>query len=223
MRSAISPTTATSGGRPPWQTVYDYHARWACDGTVNRIHKTLREQVRTVEGRAVTASAAIIDSQSVRAAETVAQASRGYGAGKHVNGREPHIAVDTIGLLLVVAVSAASVQDRHASHALIWALRTRYQRISHVWADGGYNGTLVGFALMVTDHLIPDAGLQAAGQALTLRGREQPESATPEGTFTADGCPRPGGASKRAQPRQTATKSETSRRTLWCRSPLRPR
>src|SRR5205814_4578044 len=86
---------------PPWQTVHDYHTRWAADGTLNRIHNALRDQVRAVEGRNAQPSAAIIDSQSVRAAETVARASRGYDAGKKVNGRKRHIAVDTIGLLLV--------------------------------------------------------------------------------------------------------------------------
>ena len=106
---------------PPWQTVYDYHARWTADGTVNHLHNTLREQIRAAADREPDPTAAIIDSQSVRAAETVARASRGYDAGKKVNGRKRHIAVDTIGLLLVVAVSAASVQDRHAGRALIWA------------------------------------------------------------------------------------------------------
>ncbi len=137
---------ALPGNFPPWKTVYGYHVRWTADGTVNQVHNTLREQVRTAEGRAPTPTAAIIDSQSVRAAETVARTSRGYDAGKHVNGRKRHIAVDTIGLLLAVAVSAASVQDRHAGHALIHALRTCYQRIRHVWADGGYSGTLVAWA-----------------------------------------------------------------------------
>ncbi|WP_211277836.1 IS5 family transposase [Couchioplanes caeruleus] len=104
---------------PPWQTVYDSHARWTADGTVNHLHKYLREQVRVAAGRDRAPSAAIIDSQSVRAAETVALSSRGYDAGKKVNGRKRHIAVDTTGLLLVVAVSAASVQDRQAGRALI--------------------------------------------------------------------------------------------------------
>ena len=131
---------------PPWQTVYDYHRRWAADGTVNRIHNALREQVRTAEGRDREPSAAIVDSQSVRAAETVARSSRGYDAGKHVNGRKRHIAVDTIGLLLVVAVTAASTQDRVAGRALIWALRGCYQRIRYVWADSAYTGTLLTFA-----------------------------------------------------------------------------
>ncbi len=116
------------------------------DGTVSRIHNALREQVRTAEGRQAQPSAAIIDSQSVRAAETVARCSRGYDAGKNVNGRKRHIAVDTIGLLLVVAVTAASMQDRVAARAVIWALRGCYQRISWVWADSAYTGTLLGFA-----------------------------------------------------------------------------
>ncbi|HEU5110453.1 MAG TPA: transposase [Micromonosporaceae bacterium] len=58
---------------PPWKTVHDYHTRWTADGAVNRIHNALREQVRTAEGRHAGPTAAIIDSQSVRAAETVAR------------------------------------------------------------------------------------------------------------------------------------------------------
>ncbi|MFD5327971.1 transposase [Streptomyces sp. NPDC127092] len=57
-------------------------------------------------------TAAIIDSQSVRAAETVGAGSRGYDTGKKEVGRERHVIVDTIGLLLVVMVTSASVQDR---------------------------------------------------------------------------------------------------------------
>ena len=65
------------------------------DGTVNNLHNTLRGQVRQAAGRDPQPTAAIIDSQSVRAAETVARSSRGYDAGKKVNGRKRHIAVNT--------------------------------------------------------------------------------------------------------------------------------
>ena len=68
-------------------------------------------------------TAAIIDSQSVKAAEEVARAGRGYDAGKKINGRKRHIAVDTIGLLLTVLVTAASVQDRDAAKPLLWNLQ----------------------------------------------------------------------------------------------------
>jgi putative transposase len=54
--------------------------------------------------------------------------------------------VDTSGWLLVVLVTAASVQDRDAARALLWALRTCFPTIALVWADGGYGGKLVDWA-----------------------------------------------------------------------------
>ena len=90
---------------PHHKLVYHYFKTWTRDGTLARIHDSLREQVREqVEGRNRQPSAAVIDSQSVRAAETVGRASRGYDAGKKINGRKRHIAVDTCGLLLAVLV-----------------------------------------------------------------------------------------------------------------------
>jgi len=71
---------------PPWKTVYDYHAEWTRDGTVNRIHNALRERVRVAEGREPDPSAALVDSQSVRAAETVTKSNRGFDGGKKVTG-----------------------------------------------------------------------------------------------------------------------------------------
>jgi transposase len=157
---------------PPWKTVHDYHTRWASDGTLNRIHNALREQIRVAEGRHHQPSAAIIDSQSVRAAETVGRSSRGYDAGKKVNGRKRHIAVDTIGLLLVVMVSAASMQDRHAGKALLWALGTCHHRIRLVWADAGYHGTLIGWAattLTITVQIVAKLAGQVGFQVLPRR------------------------------------------------------
>jgi transposase len=109
----------------------------------------LREQVRVAAGRTPTPSAAVIDSQSVRAADTVARQSRGWDAGKKVNGRKRHLAVDTLGLLLVVRVTAACVQDPDAARPLLWRLRAIYRGIRLVWADGGYAGRLVVWAAAV--------------------------------------------------------------------------
>jgi hypothetical protein len=92
------------------------------------------------------ASAAIIDSQSVRAAEEVARSSRGYDAGKKVQGRKRHIAVDVLGLLLTVLVTAASVQDRDAAKPLLWNLRKAFPQVKLARADGGYAGKLVTWA-----------------------------------------------------------------------------
>src|SRR5512132_762690 len=105
---------------PPPGTVYWWFTKWAADGTLQRVHDVLREQVRVAAGRRPAPSAAIIDSQSVRAADTVPKVSRGWDAGKKVNGRKRHLAVDTLGLLLVVLVTAASIQDRDAARPLLW-------------------------------------------------------------------------------------------------------
>ncbi|MER5728979.1 transposase [Streptomyces sp. NPDC002138] len=72
-------------------------------------------------------------------------ATRGFDVGKKVNGRKRHIVVDTLGLLLAVAVTAASVTDRDAGQILLARLRERHWRITLVWADGGYTGQLVDF------------------------------------------------------------------------------
>ena len=64
------------------------------------------------------------------------RASRGFDAGKKVNGRKRHIAVDTIGLLLTVLVTAAGVQDRDGARPLLWNLRKAFPKIKLAWADG---------------------------------------------------------------------------------------
>ena len=131
---------------PPWRTVYGYFATWRDDGTLARLHDALRVQVRAAAGRDAEPTAAVIDSQSVRAADTVPRASRGWDNAKKVNGRKRHIAVDAMGLLLAVVITAASVQDRDAARPLLWNLRRAFPSIALAWADGGYAGKLVTWA-----------------------------------------------------------------------------
>jgi len=123
---------------PPWQTVYGYFAAWRDNGTLARLHDTLRTRVRTAAGRNAEPTAAVIDSQSVRAADTVPKASRGWDNAKKVNGRKRHIAVDTTGLLLAVVITAAGVQDRDGARPLLWNLRRARAKVLLVWADAGY-------------------------------------------------------------------------------------
>ena len=131
---------------PPWQTVYYHFNRWKADGTTGRLHDGLRAQVRSAAGRDPQPTAAVIDSQSVRGADTVPRASRGWDNAKKVNGRKRHIAVDTLGLIITIVVTAASVQDRDAARPLIWNLHRAGRRVRLVWADGGYAGKLVTWA-----------------------------------------------------------------------------
>jgi transposase len=131
---------------PPWSTVYNYLAGWEKAGVTQDVLDGLRDRVRLAEGRVAQPSAAIIDSASVKAAETVGASSRGYDAGKKINGRKRHIVVDTLGLLLGVLVTAASVQDRDAARPLLECLITSFRRVRLIWADGGYAGKLVEWA-----------------------------------------------------------------------------
>ncbi|MET9858166.1 IS5 family transposase [Streptomyces smyrnaeus] len=131
---------------PPWRTVHAIFTRWWQDGDVNAIHNDLRDEVRRAEGRDVDPTAAIIDSRSVRAAETVGTESGGYDAGKRVAGRKRHVIVDTVGLLLVAMVTTASVQDRGGARRALLHLRDLFESIRLVWADGGYAGKLVDWA-----------------------------------------------------------------------------
>jgi transposase len=131
---------------PPWQTVYGYFAAWRDDGTLARLHQELRAQVRAAAGRNPQPTAAVIDSQSIRAADTVPRASRGWDNAKKVNGRKRHIAVDTIGLVLDVVITAASVQDRDAARPLLWNTHRACRGVRLVWADAGYTGKLATWA-----------------------------------------------------------------------------
>jgi hypothetical protein len=79
-----------------------------------RIYAALRERARLADGRGPVPTAAVIDSQTVRAADTVPTTSSGYDGGKKIKGRKRHVAVDTGGLLLVV-VTTASLQDRNGA------------------------------------------------------------------------------------------------------------
>jgi putative transposase len=128
---------------PPRSLVAHYFTAWTADGTLDHIHAALREQVRVAEGRHPQPTAGLIDSQSIRAAETVGRCGRGYDAGKNVNGRKRHIIVDTTGLLLAILVTGAHVQDRDGGHALLWALRQCFPTVRLIWADSRYQGKLV--------------------------------------------------------------------------------
>ncbi len=131
---------------PPWPRVYAFFARWRDAGLVAELHDRLRDAVRVAEGRDQEPTAAIVDSQSVKADATVALTSRGFDAGKKVNGRKRHLLTDTLGLLLNVLVTPASTTDRDTARILLPTARGRFGRLARVWADGGYTGHVVDWS-----------------------------------------------------------------------------
>jgi transposase len=141
---------------PPWQTVYWYFTRWEEQHLTERMLEALREQLRVEQGRNPQPSAGIIDSQSVKGADTVGRDSRGFDAAKKINGRKRFIVTDTLGLLIVVVVLAASVQDRDGAKT---TLLNMYAAVParFVLADGGFAGKLVDWAkaiLATTLHIV---------------------------------------------------------------------
>ncbi|SNS88808.1 Transposase [Streptosporangium subroseum] len=130
---------------PAWQTVYWYFTRWEDAGVTEKLLAVLRAKARVAHGREPEPSAGVLDSQSVKGADTVGKDSRGYDAGKKINGRKRFIVTDTAGLLITVAVLAASWQDRDGGKtALLGAYLS--SPIRHVFADQGFAGRFVDWA-----------------------------------------------------------------------------
>jgi transposase len=124
----------------PFDAAHRWFSKWRRDGTWDRIHDALRRRVRQEAERDPEPSAAVIDAQSIKSSE--GGEARGYDAGKRTTGRKRHLIVDTMGLLLVVAVTSASVQDRAGGRAVLARLAGGFRTASLVWADGGYANSI---------------------------------------------------------------------------------
>jgi len=123
---------------PPWQATYMSFKRWAAAGVFEALHDRLRQQWRDRMGRAPEPTAAIIDAQSTRS--TAQGGNTGFDAGKKVKGRKRHLVVDTLGLLLAVTLTAASVQDRDAAAEVVAQACTKVPGLKKLYTDAAYGG-----------------------------------------------------------------------------------
>ena len=123
---------------PPKSTVWRYFDEWRHNGTLEAIHDRLRRKVRTAEKPYSPRTAAGVDSQSVDT--TSGGEQRGRDNAKNVDGRKRHIVVGSLGLLLAVPVTAASVDDANAAAELFGRLDGQpLGKVQRMYADSKYH------------------------------------------------------------------------------------
>ncbi|MFY1652787.1 IS5 family transposase [Solwaraspora sp. WMMB762] len=123
---------------PPKSATYYYFALWRDDGTDQVVHDLLRCQAREKAGRREDPSAVVLDTQSIRAANHVPASTTGKDAGKKVSGRKRGLAVDALGLVIAVVVTAASVTDNAIGIRLLDKVVAHTPTVSRVWVDAGF-------------------------------------------------------------------------------------
>jgi transposase len=128
---------------PPFKTVHGYFAVWEKEGITEAIHNALRGKVRKAAGRSPEPTAAILDAQTVKTSSNVPEHSQGIDAGKRIKGRKRHVATDVLGLLLVVLVTAASVQDTTGGRVVVDQVAGQHPTVAVAWVDSGYKQSVV--------------------------------------------------------------------------------
>jgi transposase len=119
-----------------WQTVYGWFRELARRFLFQTIHDIELMLDRERQGREASPSAAVIDSQSVKAPSPQ---ERGFDAGKKIVGRKRHIAVDTDGRLLMVNLTTADISDSAGAQTILDGIRRRWPWVKHLFADGAYD------------------------------------------------------------------------------------
>ena len=124
---------------PKWQSVYYYFRQWRQAHVWHRLPDRLRAEVRRAAKRHQHPTAGCLDSQSVKT--TQVPGVRGFDAAKNIKGRKRHLLVDTLGLLMSIVVTAASVQEREGARLVFARIKGSGKKLRRLWVDGGYRGS----------------------------------------------------------------------------------
>jgi len=125
---------------PPWSTVHQQTQRWIKTGCFEAMAHDLRKLLRLLAGRQAQPSAVILDGRTLRS--TPESGSRaGYDGYKRTKGSKVHAAVDTLGHLLALKVTAANEQERSQVADLVKDVQEATgEKVEVAFADQGYTG-----------------------------------------------------------------------------------
>lgn len=123
---------------PPYKTVFHVFRAWTRNGILAAIHDRLRAFSREKEGHRSRATAAIIDSQTVRSAGLATEV--GYDAAKKTKGRKRLIMVDTLGHILALSITPADCAERQGGKRMLDESLCHHGWLRKLWVDGGFSG-----------------------------------------------------------------------------------
>jgi transposase len=155
---------------PPHGTVYSYYAAWRDEGILARLGYDLTGLARAEEGRNPEPTATIIDTQSVKTSTNVPVTSQGTDAGKKIVGRKRGIITDALGLILAVAVTAASLSGNTIGIRLLDQAKNTYPTITKAWVDTGFKNAAIehGATIGIDVEVVP-RNIQARGFQIVKR------------------------------------------------------
>jgi transposase len=125
---------------PPWQAVYQQSQRWLAAGVFEAMSQDLRRILRLLAGRHEEPTAAIFDSRTLQSTPESGHRG-GYDGAKRKKGSKVHMAVDTLGYLLSLHVTAANEQDRRQVEQLARDVQEQTgESVQLAYVDQGYTG-----------------------------------------------------------------------------------
>jgi len=125
---------------PPWKVVYDQAQRWIMAGVFEALAHDLRAVLRIAQGREPQPTAVILDSRTLQSSPESGSRA-GYDGAKRRRGSKLHMAVDTLGHLLALCVTAANAQDRDQVEQLAAKVQeVTGETVELAYVDQGYTG-----------------------------------------------------------------------------------